>query len=80
MIKYHYNLKYHQVIELLKSAREEKGLSLRGLAKKLGVDHKLIRKTELLERRLDVSEYVKYCSALDLDPHDGIKILQDESE
>lgn len=60
----------------LRDEREQAGLTMRDLGARLGVPHSFIQKTETLERRLDVSEYVTYCHALGLNPETGLKILQ----
>ncbi len=69
------NVKYQKLLEWLKSARNEQGLSMRDLAVRLDEPHSFIGKVETAERRLDVREYVEYCQALKLDPQVGILIL-----
>ena len=46
---------------------------MRALAAHLKVPHTFIAKTEQGARRLDVVEYLSYCEALDVDPHEGIE-------
>ena len=59
----------------LKKGREDQGLSMRALAEVLGVPHSFVQKVEMLERKLDVMEYVRYCSALGLDPKIGLDVM-----
>lgn len=37
--------------------------------------HSFIQKVESMERRLDVFEYCQYCSALEADPAEGLRIM-----
>lgn len=60
----------------LKEKREEKGLTMRDLAGRLKLTHSFIAKTEQGTRRLDVVEYLTYCAALEVDPHDGIDVTE----
>lgn len=66
---------YAKLIEWLKEARAERGLTMRELAVELDVPHSYVGKVEQCERKLDVLEYVRYCEALNLDPESGISIL-----
>lgn len=67
--------KYAALIEWLKAARLDQGLGMRDLASRLDEPHSFVQKVEILERRLDVFEYVEYCNVLDLNPKDGINFL-----
>ncbi len=67
--------KYAALIDWLKAARTDQGLSMRDLALRLDEPHSFVQKVEILERRLDVSEYVDYCNALNLNPKDGLDLL-----
>ncbi|WP_040393453.1 helix-turn-helix transcriptional regulator [Cellvibrio sp. BR] len=67
--------KYAALIGWLKAARTNQGLSMRDLALRLDEPHSFVQKVEILERRLDVSEYVDYCNALNLNPKDGLDLL-----
>lgn len=68
---------YRKLIAWLKKAREDQGLSMRALSELLEVPHSYVQKVEMLERRLDVMEYTRYCSALGLDPKVGLDIVVD---
>lgn len=74
------SLRYQQLVEWLKKERETAGISLRELASRLSKPHSFVQKTETLERRLDVAEYVQYCEALGIDPHKGITLLQNKGK
>jgi len=63
--------------EWLVSKRKEAGLTQRQLADKLQVIHSLIGKVEKGERRLDVVEFVSYCQALNANPDEVIKLLEE---
>lgn len=67
--------KYAALIEWLKAARLDQGLSMRDLASRLDEPHSFVQKVEILERRLDVSEYVEYCKAMSLNPKEGLDLL-----
>lgn len=68
--------KYLKLLEWLKAARKEQGLSMRDLATKLDEPHSFVGKVETAERRLDVLEFVEYCKALDLEPYKGLALLK----
>lgn len=76
MIKTISSKKYLQLAAWLKDARTMRGYSMRDLADILGEPHSLVQKTESLERRLDIFEYVQYCKALGIDPKQGLAILE----
>jgi transcriptional regulator with XRE-family HTH domain len=63
------------LLDWLKAARENKGLTMRDLSARLGKPHSYVQKVEQGERRLDVVEFVWYCEALELNPVQGIKLL-----
>ncbi|MBD1574840.1 helix-turn-helix domain-containing protein [Vibrio rumoiensis] len=67
---------YAKLIEWLKEARAERGLTMRELAVELDVPHSYVGKVEQCERKLDVLEYVRYCEALGVDPDLGVSILK----
>ncbi|MBQ4832905.1 helix-turn-helix transcriptional regulator [Pseudoalteromonas sp. MMG010] len=60
----------------LKVKRHEKGHTMRSLAQVLGTPHSFIGKIENQERRLDVIEFVRYCTALEVDPLEALGLLQ----
>lgn len=52
----------------LQTLRKEAGMTQRDLAESMGVEHSLIAKVELGERRLDVIEYFWLIDSLGLEP------------
>lgn len=60
---------YRRAIEQIKAVREARGLSQREVARRLGKAVSFLNKIELLERRLDIVEFVAVARALDIDPH-----------
>ncbi|MEE9368504.1 MAG: helix-turn-helix transcriptional regulator [Pontiella sp.] len=70
-----YSDDYALLRQWLRDKRNEKGLTMRQLAERMGVIHSWIGKVELGERRLDVIEYLHYCKALEIDPIEGINLF-----
>lgn len=48
---------------------------MRQLGGLLNQPHSFVGKIETAERRLDVAEYIEYCEALEINPHEGIDLL-----
>lgn len=59
----------------LKQQRTRQQLTMRELALRMARPHSYVQKVEQGERRLDVVEYVWYCTALNIDPHTGIHLV-----
>ena len=59
----------------LKSQHKSQNLTLHNLATRMARPHSFIYKVEQGERRLDVIEYIWYCTALGVDPHVGIDFV-----
>lgn len=76
MIKHINDPRYKSLIEWLKSARIDKGLSVRDLGKLLHEPHQFVVKIETCERKLNVLEYVQYCEALGIDTSVGLRKLK----
>lgn len=72
--------RYQELVKWLRDERIRAGLTLRDLGERLGVPHSFVQKTEILERRLDIAEYVVYCRALNLNPQDGLALLLQEKK
>ncbi len=49
---------------------------MRELGEKLGVIHSWVGKIEQGERRLDIIEYLRLCNALQIDPNEGLELVQ----
>jgi transcriptional regulator with XRE-family HTH domain len=63
------------MIERLKSMRVQLGVSQKSLAAKLNQPQSWVSKTERLERRLDLGEFVEWAGALGLEPEELLKLL-----
>ena len=48
---------------------------MRDLGGRIEEAHSFVQKVESMERRLDVFEYHQYCTALGLDPADGLRLM-----
>jgi transcriptional regulator with XRE-family HTH domain len=59
---------YRSVIETIVQARKDQGIGQRELARRLGKPPSFTNKIEILERRLDVLEFIAIAKALGLDP------------
>ncbi len=49
---------------------------MRELGEKLDVIHSWVGKIEQGERRLDIIEYLRLCNALQIDPNEGLELVQ----
>lgn len=76
MIKHINDSRYKALIDWLKAARIEQGLTVRDLGKLLDEPHQFVVRIETCERKLNVFEYVQYCDALKLNPTLGIEKLE----
>ena len=70
-----HSAEYQTLTKWLREQRETLGFTMRELGERLAVPHSYIGKVEQCERRLDLIEYLDYCKALGINPHDGIDIL-----
>lgn len=59
---------YRTAINAISNARRSRGISQSELARRLGKHRSFINKIELIERRLDIVEFVTIASALDIEP------------
>jgi transcriptional regulator with XRE-family HTH domain len=65
----------HDVPELLRQMREEAKLTQRDLASRMKRAQPWIHKSEMGERRVDVSEFLDWCAACRSDPHEALRQL-----
>jgi transcriptional regulator with XRE-family HTH domain len=72
-----FSRQYTLFLSLLIALREEKGLSQRALAKKMNKVQTYVSKYERGERRLDVVEFLEVTKALEADPHEIIKKINE---
>ena len=47
------------------------------LAKLTGRHHSVMGKVEQARRKIEIVEFVEYCDLLEVDPHEGLKVLVD---
>jgi len=67
---------YAVLQDLLRRAREAKGISQRNLSAKLGKMSSYIQKIESGERRIDVIEFLRICDILQTDEHSILKEIR----
>lgn len=72
-----YSNQYSELRKWLKAKREEQGITLREAAGFLDRHHSIIGKIEQNRKRIDVAEFVEYCEALGVDPHEGLDVFID---
>ena len=61
---------YAAALRVVIEARRSRGLTQRELAARLGKPRSFVSKTESLERRLDIQEFVAVARALGLEPRE----------
>jgi len=74
MQKSNFTYKYKLLIERLKTARSESGLTQADVAKKLGTAQSFVSKVENGERRLDIIEMLRLADIYKVDSN---KLLKD---
>jgi transcriptional regulator with XRE-family HTH domain len=77
MIKVLEHPNHINLLRWLKKAREDQGLTVRDLALLIDEPFQTVSKIENGQRNISVLEYVQYCSVLNLDPSEGIRILSE---
>ena len=68
--------RYRPLPAMLRRMREEAGFSQRDLAKKLRVTHVWVHKSEIAERRVDVTEFLDWCLACGVNPEKAFAELR----
>ena len=71
-----YNPDYEALILWLKTARKSSGLTMRDLCQLLDCSIGYVQKIENGLHRIDALQLVRYCEAIGVDAHEGIKILE----
>ena len=66
---------YRSASDAIKAVRTELGVSQRELARRLGKPSSFINKIELLERRLDIVEFIAIANALEMKAADLLKAV-----
>lgn len=67
---------YRAVIDALKDARTQAGISQRELARRLGKPPSFVNKIEQLERRMDVLEFIAIAEAMGMKASDLLKQMR----
>lgn len=67
--------RYRRLPGMLREMREKSGLTQRELAKRLKFSQPLVHKTEIGERRGDVTEFLDWCLACGVDPEAAFREL-----
>jgi len=68
MAKAQHAHRYKYLPGLLRQLREEAGMTQRQLGTKLNVTHIWVHKSEVGERRVDITEFMDWCLACKVDP------------
>jgi len=66
---------YRRVPHLLREMREEAKLTQRDLASKLHRSQPWVHKSELGERRVDISEFLEWCIGCGVSPEEAFRSL-----
>ena len=64
--------RYKALPPFLRSLREEAGLTQRDLGERLGKPQSWVHNCETANRRVDVTEFIAWCGACGVKPHDGL--------
>jgi transcriptional regulator with XRE-family HTH domain len=76
MAKAQHAPRYRRLPPLLRRLREQAGLTQRDLARKLRTNHVFVHKSEVGERRVDVTEFLDWCLACGADPDETFRVLR----
>ena len=76
MAKSQHAHRYRLLPGLLRQMREDSGMTQRGLATKLRVTHLFVHKSEVGERRVDITEFMDWALACGVDPVEAFKTLR----
>ena len=76
MAKAQHAPRYRHLPAMLRSLREEAGLTQRQLAAKLRTSHVFVHKSEIGERRVDIAEFMDFCLACGVDPEKAFAELR----
>jgi transcriptional regulator with XRE-family HTH domain len=68
MAKSQHAPRYRHLPVMLRRLREEAELTQRELAVRLEVTHVWVHKSEIGERRVDITEFIDWCAACGADP------------
>jgi transcriptional regulator with XRE-family HTH domain len=74
------NLKYRVLPGFLRQMREKAGLSQRQLGKQLNKSQSYVYNCETANRRVDITEFVQWAKACDVDPKKAFSLLLNDLE
>ena len=78
MAKAQHAPRYRLLPGLLRQMRQDASLTQRQLAAKLGTNHVWVHKSEIGERRVDVSEFMDWCAGCGRDPEEMFHQLREQ--
>lgn len=70
-----YSSHYEKLRSWLKQKRILSSMTLRDLAPLIGAHFTSVGKMEQDRKKIELVEFVKYCQAIDVDPHEGLEII-----
>jgi DNA-binding XRE family transcriptional regulator len=70
-----YSPHYEKLRVWLKQRRSLSSLTLRELAPMIGAHFTSVGKMEQDRKKIELVEFIKYCQAIDADPHEGLEII-----
>lgn len=76
MAKAQHAQRYRNLPVLLRELREGASMTQRDLGKIMGVSHVFVHKSETGERRVDVTEFIDWCLACQVEPESAFRILR----
>ena len=76
MAKAQHAQRYRELPILLRGMRQAASLTQRELAKKLRNSHVFVHKSEIGERRVDITEFMDWCLACGVDPQEALGSLR----
>lgn len=76
MSKAQHAQRYRHLPAMLRTMREEAGLTQRDLAAELKTNHVWVHKSEIGERRVDITEFIDWCLACGTEPQKAFEELR----
>ena len=76
MAKSQHAPRYRPLPAFLRQMREDASLTQRDLAAKLKTNHVFVHKSEIGERRVDITEFMDWCLACGQDPEKAFRSLR----
>jgi DNA-binding XRE family transcriptional regulator len=70
-----YSPHYEKLRVWLKQRRSLSSLTLRELAPMIGAHFTSVGKMEQDRKKIELVEFIRYCQAIDADPHEGLEII-----